>query len=185
MMKRVLAVLGLTLITNPTWAANEGVCDALVDQTPGLYGLCVAFWAQSCELDFNADNPFEDCNAGASKLLFLYEKKAGAGDPPMPGIPAPCPCWSEGELDPLAEGEANFCGVSNRGITGISGYSVMGSRAFEHFETAQSSPPGIFGSCWYREISSTPIIDRTLPVSTEQHLACAESALDECFRRGV
>ena len=188
MMKRVLAVLGLTLITSPAWAQtpdDESICDPLVDHNPGLYGLCVAFWAQSCEPDFTADDPFEDCKGGPSKILSLYEKRAGAGDPSMPGIQTPCPCWSEGELDPIAgvSPEDDFCRVSSRGITGIAGYIVVDSLDPNDFETGQSSPPSILGSCWYREASSTPIIERRLDVSDEQHLACAESVLAECARR--
>jgi hypothetical protein len=105
---------GIALAQSPEGGppVNEGICDDLVNATPGLYGLCVAFWAQDCEPDFGAANPFEGCKPGSQKILELYAKKATAGDPPMPGIQTPCPCWTPEELAGLrfpAAGDDLFC----------------------------------------------------------------------------
>jgi hypothetical protein len=67
-------------------SAREGVCDALLDATPPLYGLCVAF----CEL---RDHPRN------SRLLEVYERLRRDGDPDMPCV---CPCWSREELESIA-----------------------------------------------------------------------------------
>lgn len=81
---------------------NEGVCDELMGSTPGLYGLCVAFCeAQDCELDFDLEDPFENCTPSSPKLLDIYSKKRQPGDPDMPCLQQPCPCWTQEELDGL------------------------------------------------------------------------------------
>ena len=73
--------------------ANEGVCDQLVGGTPGLYGLCVAY----CEAQDHTDAVPSD--PPARKILDVYNKRRKIGDPEMPCIQAPCPCWSEDDLD--------------------------------------------------------------------------------------
>ena len=80
--------------------ANEGVCDDLKYATPGLYGLCVAFCeAQDCEPEPTADDPHSRCAPSSPKLLDIYNKKKRPGDPDMPCIREPCPCWLQDELN--------------------------------------------------------------------------------------
>ena len=64
----LLATVAVFLCCNPAIAgspdalpaANEGVCNELLDATPGLYGLCLAFCeAQDCQPDYSLENPFE------------------------------------------------------------------------------------------------------------------------------
>ena len=82
--------------------AEEITCDDLKHGTPGLYGLCIAFCeAQDCELDFSMEDPFANCRPANRKILDTYRKKMRPGDPDMPCIQNPCPCWSEEELDLL------------------------------------------------------------------------------------
>ncbi len=66
-------------------SANEGVCNELLDATPGLYGLCVAF----CEAQ---DLPPD------SRLMDVYERIRRDDDPDMPCV---CPCWSREELESI------------------------------------------------------------------------------------
>lgn len=72
--------------------ANEGVCDPLIGGTPGLYGLCVAY-CEAQDLDATPGTP------SATNILETYNKRRRAGDPDMPCLRAPCPCWSEDDLD--------------------------------------------------------------------------------------
>jgi hypothetical protein len=82
--------------------AEESVCDELKWATPGLYGLCVAFCeAQDCEPDFTLANPLENCKPASRKILEKYRKKMRPGDPNMPCIQEPCPCWTQEELNLL------------------------------------------------------------------------------------
>lgn len=74
--------------------ANEGVCDDLMvgGITKGLYGLCVAYCeAQDLDLLGNKTPP-------SIRILQNYDKKKQIGDPDMPCIKAPCPCWTDEEL---------------------------------------------------------------------------------------
>ena len=76
--------------------ADDGRCDVLSGYTPGLYGLCVAYWATQ-------ENGKSDAS---SKILEKYNEKRDLenDDPNMPGL---CPCWTADELgswrDSLAE----------------------------------------------------------------------------------
>lgn len=102
----VFTTLGLILITGavtsmPTQAAtadgetpaNEGACDVLkTSATPGLYGLCVAY-CEAQDLDIIGDKETPN-----NKILANYNKKKQVGDPDMPCLKVPCPCWTDAEL---------------------------------------------------------------------------------------
>lgn len=76
-----------------TTPANEGVCDVLkTNATPGLYGLCVAY-CEAQDLDIVGDKETPN-----NKIMANYNKKKQAGDPAMPCLKVPCPCWTEAEL---------------------------------------------------------------------------------------
>ncbi len=97
----VLAVL-LSMLANTVFAGNVEECEALKDgASPGLYGLCIAYH-----------------NAGSARaqerILNNYNKKAGPGDPPMPGTGGvPCPCFTSEDLSNA--GAAFACSVSSTG----------------------------------------------------------------------
>lgn len=114
-MKKIVltGVLSLLFVTSLTPAqgtpdgetpANEGICDLLVAGTPGLYGLCVAYCeALDCEspAESNSVQPIP-CNSPANqKILENYRKKMMPGDPDMPCVHQPCPCWTEQELESI------------------------------------------------------------------------------------
>lgn len=83
-----LLALSLGFSANSAFAGNVEECEVLKDgYTKGLYGLCIAW--------HNAGN-----DNSRERILDNYEKKAGPGDPPMPGTEdeVPCPCWGETEL---------------------------------------------------------------------------------------
>lgn len=110
--------------------ANEGVCDTLIGATPGLYGLCVGFCeAQDCDASISTTGEVtfdESCKASSPKLLENYNKRVKPGDPAMPCVSAVengCPCWTEAEIDNVADGTTTSCGVnpvgSNVPYTGV------------------------------------------------------------------
>ncbi len=100
----VLAVL-LSMLANTVFAGNVEECEALKDgASPGLYGLCIAYH-----------------NAGSARaqerILNNYNKKAGPGDPPMPGTGGvPCPCFTSDDL--INAGVPFACAISTSG-TGL------------------------------------------------------------------
>jgi len=94
------ALMGLTMMSGSAMAqtadgvtpANEGVCNALQGGTPGLYGLCVAY-CEAQDLDLVGDKETPN-----NKILGNYRKKMREGDPDMPCIQVPCPCWNAEQL---------------------------------------------------------------------------------------
>lgn len=100
-----LLVLSFSLLANPVFAGNEGLCESLRDnQIRALYGLCIAW--------HNAGN-----DVVRDAVHENFKKKAGTGGPILPGgpddipptsanDPEPCPCWSEDHL-----AEASMYGV--------------------------------------------------------------------------
>lgn len=86
--------------------ANEGVCDVLQGGTPGLYGLCVAY-CEAQDLDLVGDKETPN-----NKILGNYRKKMRAGDPDMPCIQVPCPCWNEGQLANVGATATPTCNVT-------------------------------------------------------------------------
>ena len=101
----MILILGL-LVLGPVWAGtpdgstppNEGVCDVLAYHTPGLYGLCIAY-CEAHDADLISPNgDLENLNVPNRKILENYRKKMKTGDPDMPCVQTPCPCWSAEEL---------------------------------------------------------------------------------------
>jgi hypothetical protein len=101
---------GTALATTPDGEtpANEGVCDMLIGATPGLYGLCNAYCEAQDLNEFDKEPP-------RTKILENYNKKKQDGDPDMPCIQAPCPCWTPAELYSIsADGMAVCVPESNK-----------------------------------------------------------------------
>ena len=86
--------------------ANEGVCDVLQGHTPGLYGLCVAY-CEAQDLDLVGDKETPN-----NKILGNYRKKMKAGDPDMPCIQVPCPCWNADQLANVGATATPTCNIS-------------------------------------------------------------------------
>jgi len=88
--------------------AVETVCDPLVDATPGLYGLCVAY----CEAH-DADL-LEELDVPNQNILRNYNHLKSDSDPAMPCLQevGDCPCWTPEYLatisPPMTNFDANF-----------------------------------------------------------------------------
>ncbi len=132
------------LVCSPVWAgtpdgatpANEGVCDVLAYHTPGLYGLCIAYCeAHDADL-ISPEGDLNDLNVPNRKILENYRKKMRKGDPDMPCVQTPCPCWSAEELAGLrypsstdTVGCTKDAEVTNN-ITNIDGWSIRSAGNF-------------------------------------------------------
>ena len=85
--------------------AVEEVCNPLVDATPGLYGLCVAFCeAHDADLLSELDVPNHN-------ILRNYDNLKSDSDPAMPCLQQEvggCPCWTADELLTMLPPETNF-----------------------------------------------------------------------------
>lgn len=165
--------------------ANESVCDGLIGQAPGLYGLCVAFCeAQSCKATYNHTSGEimldEKCKPSSPRILANFNKLAGDGGPTMPCVQVEateCPCWSETELDYIADG----------GTAGCFATSLFGpdSSAYGKIDFALTSPElsGSEGTCYY--VENTPsAITRYQTITDVQFNTCRKSIEGECQSRG-
>jgi len=183
---------------------NEAVCDSLIGGTPSLYGLCLAFWAQHCEPNWTQDNPFEDCSSGSQQILDLYAKRALPGDPPMPGIQEPCPCWSSEELAGLrnlsnepyefsvCQKDGSTAQLSNRDLWRISRPKEGGGHYYNTYVTTWVSTDAtgpvrfcaLLDQC---DVDPGSCLNRIAQFQTteEQFLACESQVASSALDRGL
>ena len=149
--------------------ANEGVCDTLQGSTPGLYGLCVAY-CEAQDLDSFDKNPPND------KILGNYRKKMKAGDPDMPCIQVPCPCWSADELGSItADGSAAACPSStNR-------KQIIDNAPRTKFAEGDANA----NRCRYIDLNAAPPTIRSFQVTPEEAQSCYTQVVNACDSVGL
>lgn len=100
--------------------AEETICDVLHDATPGLYGLCVAYCsAHDADIALISGEILNTENAN-TKILENYRKKMQPGDPDMPCVASPCPCYSAADLAAIGSyKESCDSGTYNMNLRGI------------------------------------------------------------------
>ena len=158
--------------------ANEGVCDVLMDHTPGLYGLCVAY-CEAIDADLSAES-----DPPNSRILDNYRKRMGAGDPDMPCVQDPCPCWSLAEItsiDGISEADGSQIGASCSNSESVF-ESDGSSDPVQNFQGAQVA----FGqNCIYAlRIDGVPILGRQQRVTPEEHAVCLAQIVTQCESLG-
>ena len=194
MLKSLYALMGIFFLSTGVHAktpdggtpANEGICDTLVDHTPGLYGLCVAY-CEAQDIDLLLDDPDQVSKAVPSeKILENYNRKKGAGDPDMPCIQESCPCWTTEEVSYGSWGDRSepFCfssftgGVSGT-LTGLAEGDNFGHRALliEDFRGNEG-----VSICLFRD-NEVPV-QRVFLVDDDEAIICASQALQTCDDHG-
>lgn len=150
--------------------ANEGVCDMLQGGTPGLYGLCVAY-CEAQDLDM-----VEDKGPPNTKILANYRKKMRAGDPDMPCLQVPCPCWSAAQLANIGvSGDTPVCS-STATITQIRVLTPVANQ----FARTDSSR----NTCAFTDTLSTPPRALTLSITADEVQTCRSQIQDMCAALG-
>jgi hypothetical protein len=199
-----IIIVGLLVAGSPALAQtpdgetpfNEGICDSLIGGTPGLYGLCVGFCeSQDCEATIDADGNLSmgaNCKTASRKLLTNYNKKAQAGDPPMPCINVEvdeCPCWTPEEL-----ASANDLGsfITNCGTTSTKDGGTGAAISFEYYTDycSGNGGSGTFVKSYgvtenAGEIRCSAYDTCTkggtyLDISAEEYVGCKYEVLDTC-----
>lgn len=96
--------------------AEEDVCEPLMEATPGLYGLCVAYCeAHDADL-FSPQGDPSELKMPDQRILNNYNRKKKESDPPMPCVLdesgddplEECPCWTAIQLDQMMPPTAYF-----------------------------------------------------------------------------
>ncbi len=198
-----ICAFAITLLAPDVWAggkghgtpdgetpANEGVCDILVEATPGLYGLCIAFCeAHDCEPDFSLADPFEGCKPASQKVLDNYNRKKTADDPDMPCIQqdAICPCWTMDELvfnlqrnlrDTVCYNNCYYNYRPGREDASVltriqeSDYGAIPFSFVFHVRSSSSNYTCGFGQ--HCGDNSCPNLSRSFPITEEEMLACSQ-----------
>jgi len=144
--------------------ANEGVCDSLQGSTPGLYGLCVAY-CEAQDLDSFDKNPPNE------KILANYRKKMNAGDPDMPCIQVPCPCWSAEEIGSItADAAAAAC------PTATNRKQIIDNAPRTKFAEADTGA----NRCRYIDLNAVPPTIRSFQITAEEAASCYAQVSDAC-----
>lgn len=156
-----------------TTPANEGVCDGLkTTATPGLYGLCVAY-CEAQDLDVTGKEPPN------TKILENYNKRKQAGDPDMPCVKVPCPCWTDAELASISVGGAAAC-LRSSTSTGAS-VQLIDNAPKTHFAMADTTRL----RCAYVDLNlSTPVV-RSQTISPADAQACYNAVSAACTDLGL
>ena len=161
--------------------AEEVVCDQLLYSTPGLYGLCVAYCeAQDLnDIDFNAMNPEKIRKAAPNRnILKNYRKKMLPGDPDMPCLKVPCPCWDESDLENVTVGNV-IEPASCSNLVDITAVVI---------QNTPGSMPGVEGG--FAAVNGDLCATRDLPpfglqITSEEYDACRSQIVDRCADIGI
>jgi hypothetical protein len=151
--------------------ANEGVCNVLQGGTPGLYGLCVAY-CEAQDLDsFDKEPP-------NTKILANYRKKMQAGDPDMPCVKVPCPCWTNDEMASISgDATAAACNGSTNKL------QIIDIAPKTHFAEANANAGQ--ERCRYINLNTSPITLRNFGITPEQALSCLADVQAACASTGL
>jgi len=149
-----------------TTPANEGVCDVLKGGTPGLYGLCVAY-CEAQDLDsFDKDPP-------NTKILTNYRNKMQAGDPDMPCVKVPCPCWTSAELGSItADNTAAACPTATGKL------QIIDNSPATHFADANVNAGQ--ERCRYIDLNLSPAVIRSFTITPEEAQSCYADIQQAC-----
>ncbi len=149
--------------------ANEDVCLDLKNYTPGLYGLCVAY-CEAQDLDLVGDKETPN-----TKILANYRKKMRAGDPDMPCLQAPCPCWTTAQLANVGSTMTPTCGVS----------ATSAQVRVLTPEISQQATADISRNvCRFVDTTTTPVTSVRFSISAEEAQTCYDQIANKCTALG-
>lgn len=149
--------------------ANEGVCDVLQGGTPGLYGLCVAY-CEAQDLDLVGDKEVPN-----TKILANYRKKMRAGDPDMPCIKVPCPCWTTEQL-------ANVGATATPTCTSTG--SVAQVRLLQPGISQQATADLNANICRFVDTTTVPVTSLRFSITPVEAQSCYDQIVDKCTALG-
>ncbi len=149
--------------------ANEGVCDPLHGGTPGLYGLCVAY-CEAQDLDLVGDKEVPN-----NKILANYRKKMLTGDPDMPCIQVPCPCWTAAQLANVGASATPTCNVSG---------TVAQVRLISPAINQQATADLNANICRFVDTSTVPRTSLRFSITPAEAQSCYNQVVAKCTALG-
>jgi hypothetical protein len=153
--------------------ANEGICNGLkTNATPGLYGLCVAY-CEAQDLDITDKDPPK------IKILENYRKRMQAGDPDMPCVNAPCPCWSNAQFSAItSDGLAAVCLKTSSTAQLIDNVPSGTGERYAFADTARNR-------CAYVDRATTPQTVNFQSVTPTEAQSCLSAVTTTCSYLGL
>jgi hypothetical protein len=150
--------------------ANEGVCDQLQGGSPGLYGLCVAY-CEAQDLDLVGNKPTPN-----NRILANYRKKMRAGDPDMPCLQVPCPCWSADQLANLGTLAMPTCNVTaDTAVVALAQPGGFLQRAVADIND---------NVCRYTDTSTVPRTSLRFDITADEAQSCYNQVVNKCASLG-
>lgn len=169
----VLSMPGTAMASDGTTPANEGVCDVLkTNATPGLYGLCVAY-CEAQDLDVTNKEPPN------TKILENYRKRMQAGDPDMPCVKIPCPCWSDAELASFSSDNAVAACLRSSTSTGAS-IQIIDNTPQTRFAFADTTR----SRCGYVDLNPVSPVVRSQNITATDAQSCYSAVDAACAALG-
>jgi hypothetical protein len=178
-MLSLVLIAGLAATSTPVMAttpdgetpANEGACDSLkTNATPGLYGLCVAY----CEAQ---DLDTFDKEPANTKILANYNNKKQAGDPDMPCVKVPCPCWTDAELATItSDNLAAAC------LSATNKIQIIDNSPKTHFAEADTTLSA--ERCRYIDLNISPPVVRSFSITATEAQSCYAAVTSACTTVG-
>jgi hypothetical protein len=154
-----------------TTPANEGVCDVVKGKTPGLYGLCVAY-CEAQDLDVVGDRETPN-----NKILANYRKKMQTGDPDMPCVRVPCPCWTDAQL-----ANVNNSDLTKMLCTQTATAATVRNLSPVQFAAVDTSVP----NCRFTDTTTTPVISvRFSGIDPTAAQSCYSQIVQKCQALGL
>jgi hypothetical protein len=130
--------------------------------------LCVAY-CEAQDLDSFDKNPPNE------KILANYRKKMKAGDPDMPCIQVPCPCWSAEEMGSItADAMSAACPSSTNRL------QIIDNAPRTKFAEADTNA----NRCRYIDLNAAPPTIRSFQVTAEEAASCYVQVQDACAATG-
>jgi hypothetical protein len=153
-----------------TTPANEGACDGLkTNATPALYGLCVAY-CEAQDLDITDKDPPN------TKILQNYRNRMQPGDPDMPCVKVPCPCWTDAELASISsDGAAAAC------LKTATSVQLIDNALKPHYALADTAR----SRCAYVDLNLASPKVNFQTITAEQASACISAVSAACSNLGL
>lgn len=166
-----LSAPALAATADGSTPANEGVCDVVKGKTPGLYGLCVAY-CEAQDLDIVGDKETPN-----NKILANYRAKMQTGDPDMPCVRVPCPCWTDAQL-----ANVNNTDVTKMLCAQTTTTATVRNMSPVQFAAVDTSVP----NCRFTDTTTSPVISvRFSGIDPTAAQTCYTQIVQKCQALGL
>jgi hypothetical protein len=118
-----------------------------------------------------------DKEPASSKILANYNNKKQAGDPAMPCVKVPCPCWTDAELASItADTMAAAC------LRATNKIQIIDNAPRTHFAEADTTMSA--ERCRYINLNMSPPVVRSFSITAPEAQSCFDAVTAACVAVG-